>query len=204
MVEIPYDKDQRRKEIIDTIIETVVNIVVIFAIVFSVRYTFISPFRVSGSSMVDTLHDRDFILVERIHYWFANPTFGDVVIVEPPKDDTEYYVKRVIGTPGDTLEFKDGEVYISNNAHPEGYQIPESFLVDTNKGNTYLPSTKNKKVVLGADEYFVMGDNRRFSSDSRTWYEMSPDSDGSIPKKRIVGKVWVRVFPSPKLIDDLK
>ena len=108
--------------------------------------------------MFDTLFDKEFIILERMTYWVSDPQFGDVVVLHPlhAQDDHTYYVKRVIGVPGDTLEFKNGLVYVYNDTYKDGRLLPEDFLAEVNQGKTYLPSRANKKITLVGDEYFVM------------------------------------------------
>lgn len=198
---MPFQNVDKRREVMRQGLELVINVVVIFAIVFSIRYAFISPFQVSGNSMEGNLHDADYILVSRANYFVSDPEFGDVVVLHPPKDEEHYYVKRVIGTPGDTLSFKNGYVYLTNDEYPDGYKLPVDYLSQGNRGMTYIRSKQNKDIKLGNNEYFVMGDNRRFSSDSRSWYAGDKQSHGAVSKEKIIGKAWAVVFPEPRLIE---
>ncbi|MEA3304603.1 MAG: signal peptidase I [Patescibacteria group bacterium] len=200
----PVSQKINRQEILRVSLETILNVIVIFAIVFSIRYSFISPFRVSGNSMQDNLQNEDFILVARSSYWFSDPEYGDVVVLHPPSSEENFYVKRVIGAPGDTIEFNKGNMYIYNDQYPNGNKLPNDYLTASNSGNTYLPNKQNARIALGVDEYFVVGDNRRASSDSRSWYTADPSTKGAVSLDRIVGKAWVDVLPTPQLIDDLK
>ncbi len=157
-------------------------LVVALAIIIPFRTFVAEPFVVSGSSMVPNFHDKDYLIIDRISYQFHQPKRGDVIVLKYPKDTSQYYIKRIIGLPGDQISCQQGKVDVL----PKGTQQLEVLKED------YLPSnaqTTNCKplTTLGSDEYFVLGDNRAASSDSRVW--------GILPHNDIVGKTWLRVFP---------
>lgn len=156
--------------------------IIALLIVIPVRTFVAQPFIVSGSSMVPTFIDGEYLIVDEISYRVSEPVRGDVIVFKYPKDETKYFIKRIIGLPGETVNVaENGIVTITNEDHPEGFELNEPYI----KGN--LPKQVVTKSTLGQNEYFVMGDNRPASSDSRTW--------GTLPEDHIVGKTFLRLFP---------
>ena len=125
-----------------------------------------------------------YLLIDEFSYYFKSVSRGEVVVFHYPLDTSKYYIKRVIGLPGETVEIKKGEVFIYNKEHPDGYVVGEDYLPK----NIFTDGQIKKK--LAGDEYYVLGDNRPRSSDSRVW--------GALPKGDIVGRVWVRAWPFNK------
>lgn len=152
--------------------ETIVLAVVLFLLLQLV----VRNFRILGDSMLPTLETGQFVLVERVSYWFSAPRRGDVVIFEYPRAPQEDFIKRIIGLPGETVEIEGGSVYINGNLLVEPYLAGQPTL-------TYRPI----RLTLGPDEYFVMGDNRAASSDSRSW--------GPLPRRNIIGRAWLCYWP---------
>ena len=150
-------------------------------IVIPIRFFLFQPFIVSGESMYPTFNNADYLIVDEISYYLKDPARGDVVIFHYPNDPKRYFIKRVIGLPGETVVFKNNAVYIKNAEYPEGIKLSEPYLsqVTTPGGQTEVEVTQ--------DNYFVMGDNRGFSSDSRAW--------GLLPRKNMVGKAGLRLLP---------
>lgn len=140
------------------------------------------PFVVSGSSMVPNFHNYDYLIVDRLSYHTGSPQRGDVIVLLYPKDTSQFFIKRIIGLPGETVQIQNGYVTIVNSEHPSGFRLNEPYL--TSQTET-LGSPQ--KTTLGSGEYFVLGDNRTASSDSRVW--------GILPRNDIVGRVWIRVYP---------
>lgn len=153
-------------------------------IVLPVRWYIAQPFIVSGASMEETFHNNEYLIVDQFTYHFREPERGEVIIFHYPNDTTKYFIKRVIGLPGETVSIKDNTVRVINQANPEGIILDEPYISDE-------ITTGNLSVTLGAEEYFVMGDNREHSSDSRTW--------GTLDKGKIVGRAWLRLFPPTEL-----
>jgi signal peptidase I len=149
-----------------------------------VRYFIVQPFFVEGASMEPNFENGEYLLIDEISYYFQNIERDEVVVFHYPLDTSKYYIKRVVGLPGETIEIKSGKVNIYNSAHPEGFAVNETYL----GGNSKTDGDIKKK--LGGDEYFVLGDNRAVSSDSRRW--------GVLPKSDIVGRVWLRAWPIGK------
>ena len=155
------------------------------AIVIPVRLFIAQPFIVSGASMDPTFSTGQYLIVDQVSYRFEDPSRDDVIIFKYPRDPETFFIKRIIGLPGETLKVVDGQVTIINNEHPEGLVLTESFISEKHK--TY----ETFNVTLGDDEYFVMGDNRAQSSDSRAW--------GPLEEKYIVGRPLVRLLPTSKI-----
>lgn len=158
-----------------------VKIAVIAAIiVLPIRYFLFQPFIVKGDSMVPNFHSGDYLIVNEISYRFSEPKRGDVVVLKYPLDDTQRFIKRIIGLPGETVQIKNGKIDI--------FKDGKEIMLDEKK---YLPNLSGTdgdvNIVLGADKYFVLGDNRKFSYDSRRW--------GALSKEDIIGKAFLRVFP---------
>ncbi len=154
--------------------------IIAILIVVPVRLFIAQPFIVSGASMADTFQSGDYLIVDQVSYHFSEPQRGDVVIFRYPKDPSKHFIKRIIGIPGDTITILGDTVTISNVNQPEGITISEPYILSMS-GDTSLTET------LGEREYFVMGDNRDHSSDSRAW--------GVLQRERIVGRAWLRLFP---------
>jgi signal peptidase I len=155
-------------------------IIISLAIILPIRYFIIQPFVVKGNSMEPSFSDGDYLIINEINYRFKNPSRGDVVVFRYPKDLSQYYIKRIIGLPGEKVEVKNGKVKIYNSKNPQGIELKESYLI---AGLT----PGNLEVTLANGEYFVLGDNRFASSDSRIW--------GVLPKEDIIGKAWLRGWP---------
>lgn len=151
-------------------------------IVLPIRYFIFQPFIVKGDSMVPNFHSGDYLIVDEISYRFSNPARGDVVVFRYPLDESERFIKRIIGLPGETVEVKDGKITItSQDGNYASILNEKSYLPDL------LSTDGAKKITLKTDEYFVLGDNRQFSYDSRSW--------GVLPKDELIGKAAFRLLP---------
>lgn len=157
-------------------------VIIAFIIMVGFRYFVAEPFIVSGSSMVPNYHNREYLVVNKLSYRFNEPHRGDVIVFKYPKDTTQYFIKRVIGLPGEKVKVENGKVFIYNTEYPEGKALTEDYL-----SNQDITFGKDDIVSLGSDEFYVLGDNRLASSDSRVW--------GVLPRHDIVGTAWLRVFP---------
>lgn len=150
-----------------------------------IRSFLVQPFLVSGASMEPNFSSGDYLLIDELTYHFRQPERGEVIVFHYPGNEATYYIKRIIGLPGERLVFKDGKVTIFNAEHPSGFNLDES----------YLPSglqTFGNEVTLASNEYFVMGDNRSFSFDSRSW--------GPLRESEVVGIVRLRLWPLDKVL----
>ncbi|MBU2539638.1 signal peptidase I [Patescibacteria group bacterium] len=159
--------------------------VIALVIVVPIRYFLFQPFIVKGDSMLPNFNSGDYLIIDEISYRFGNPERGDVIVFKYPKNPIHKFIKRIIGLPGETVEIKDGQpaIYDKNGQKQTINEI--SYISDPK--STY----GNLQIVLGENEYFVLGDNRPYSSDSRAW--------GAVPRQNIIGKVFIRVFPLASL-----
>lgn len=164
-------------------------ILIALAIILPIRYFVFQPFIVSGSSMEPNYHNGQYLIIDELSYRFSEAKRGDVVVIRYPKDRKQFFIKRVIGLPGEKITIDNGRITIVNDENPEGVTLNESYLPSQGLSfphNTGIVGGK-KSIVLKSDEYFMMGDNRLASSDSRDW--------GPLNEKDLVGKVFVRVLP---------
>lgn len=174
------------RKIYTFLIDTAQTLLLVFA-VFLVIYVFLfRPFRVSGNSMDPTFVDRQYILTNLITLQFNKPKMGDVIVFKAPTDQEKDYIKRVIGVPGDTVFIKNGDVYVNGKLLDQG-----QFLNSPVKtyGGSFLK--ESEAVTVPADSYFVMGDNRAGSSDSREW--------GFVPLKSVIGQSFFVYWPLDKI-----
>jgi signal peptidase I len=171
-------------------------VLVALIIIIPIRYFIFQPFIVSGSSMEPNFYDNQYLIIDELSYYFKEPKRGDVVVLihhfqtnERRKDGKEFYIKRVVGLPGEQVQIENGRVTIINDEHPDGITLEESYLPVQGNTHTHDPNLVggNKILKLGNDEYFMLGDNRLFSSDSRDW--------GTLKRTDIIGKVFLRALP---------
>jgi signal peptidase I len=152
------------------------------AIIIPVRYFLIQPFYVKGASMEPSFFDHEYLVIDELSYRISNPQRGDIVVFRYPLDPKQFFIKRVIGLPGETVEVNEDGIKIYNNEHPNGMLLDETYL-----GPGVQSSMTRRTITLKDDEYFVMGDNRGASLDSRYF--------GPIKRTDIVGRVWLRGWP---------
>lgn len=147
-----------------------------------IRFIVASPYIVVGSSMEPNFDNYDYLIVDRLSYRFGEPERGDVVVLDLPQNTGRALIKRIVGLPGETIAIADDRVTISNAEHPDGFTLAEPYVSAENQGGA-----GGMRVALGPGQYFVLGDNRRVSSDSRSW--------GTLPREDIVGRVFLRLYP---------
>lgn len=165
--------------------ELIRAVVLVLALAFVVRLFLFEPYSVDGASMYPYLHNTDRLEVEKISYHFRAPHRGDVIVFKFPNDLTQLFVKRVIGLPGEKVTIKDDHVIITNQAHPDGVMLTEPYLAEGI--HTTLLSGKTDIFQVPNGQYFVMGDNRPASSDSREW--------GYLPREDIIGRAAAVASP---------
>jgi len=155
-------------------------VIISLLIVVPIRYFLFQPFFVKGQSMEPNFENSDYLIIDEISYRFGSPQRGEVVVFKYPQNPFQRYIKRIVGLPGETVEIEDGKVIIFN-------QVGSQILDESD----YLPAScqtpGDVRVSLNEDEYFVLGDNRVSSADSRSW--------GPLPKENIIGRVLFRAWP---------
>ena len=169
-------------EIKDFSLETVKIVVISLIVIVAIRTYVMQPFFVSGKSMEPNFHDGDYLIVDEISYRLNEPKRGDVIIFRYPKNTKEFFIKRIVGLPGERVEIKDSRITIYNDESQEGMTLDEDIYIplDTKTTGSY-------DTILKDDEYYVLGDNRNASADSRIW--------GALEEHFIIGKAWVRAWP---------
>ncbi len=162
------------------VIEVLKYVSLALIIVIPVRLFVAQPFIVSGESMYPTFHNSDYLIVDEMTYHLRAPERGEVIVFRYPNDPSRFFIKRIIGLPGETIVLKGATLTIKNTEHPDGFVLKEPYVASR-------PPLGNKTITLPADQYFVMGDNRPASSDSRIW--------GPLPADLIVGRAFLRLLP---------
>lgn len=182
---IPYNYTPEQKGLFEnfgTYLIDFIETLVVFGAIFALIYLFVAQFhKVSGNSMLPTMHDGDYLITEKISYKLNQPKSGDIVVLQNPKDESQDFIKRIIALPGDTIKIENNRVFVNGGTQPETYLPPNT---PTRSGNFLREATT---VSMDPNQYFVIGDNRNHSSDSREW--------GPITKDEIVGKAFFRYWP---------
>lgn len=176
---LPLDKKPKWQAISEFFWEMVRVAVISLAIILPVRYFLIQPFYVKGASMEPNFYDHEYLIIDEISYRFNEPERGDIVVFKYPKDPKQYFIKRVIGKPGEKIKIENSGVYVN------GTKLAETYLPAGTE--TVLPLRGYGEVALGEDEYFLLGDNRTQSLDSRIF--------GPVKREYIVGRTWIRGWP---------
>jgi signal peptidase I len=183
--ETDQSEPSKIKKAILYILEIIKIVLISLAIILPVRYFLIQPFYVKGASMEPNFYDHEYLIINEISYRFSNPQRGDIVVFKYPRDPDQFFIKRIIALPGETVEIHNGQVIIFNNENPDGVVLKEDYLDEKTKTQGEF------RVTLGEDEYFVLGDNRVSSYDSRIF--------GPVKRNLIVGRVWFRGWPFSKI-----
>ncbi len=160
------------------IFEIIKVVLISLAIILPVRMFLVQPFYVEGASMEPNFYDKEYLIIDELSYRFHDPARGEVVVFRNPGNNKQYYIKRVIALPGETVEIINGKVSIN------GKELEETYIDN-------LSEQSFSKLTLGQDEYFVLGDNRPVSRDSRAFQ--------ALPKKLIIGRVWFRGWPVDRI-----
>ncbi len=163
------------------VLEFIRIIVLSLAIILPVRYFLVQPFYVKGASMEPNFYDHEYLVINEIGYRFRQPQRGDIVVFRYPKNPKQFFIKRIIGLPGETVFLSAGTVRIQNAGNPKPVVLTEPYLAEG------MRVSGEENVRLKADEYFMLGDNRPQSYDSEEF--------GPVNRKFIIGKVWVRGWP---------
>lgn len=171
----------RRSEALAFVWEVVKVVILSLAIIVPIRYYLVQPFFVKGASMEPTFDDGNYILIDEISYRFHHPARGDIVVFRYPNDTTQFFIKRVIALPSETIEIKDDHITVYPVGDSKGHTLDEPYLA------SYQHTVGNYRMRLDDNEYFVLGDNRLRSSDSRFW--------GPVNRSLITGRVFFRAFP---------
>jgi signal peptidase I len=164
----------------NSVFEIAKIVIIALLIVLPLRAFVFQPFLVRGESMEPNFHNGDYLIVDELSYRFGEPGRGDVVVFKYPQDTSQRYIKRLIGLPGDIVKIQEGMVFVSDS------ELNESVYLSTE-----VVTAGAVDIQLGENEYFVLGDNRQFSSDSRRW--------GVLPRDHIVGRALLRLFPPTAL-----
>jgi signal peptidase I len=174
------------KKIFLFLVEFVKLAAIALVIIVPVRYFLIQPFYVKGASMEPNFHNFEYLIIDELSYRFNEPKRGEVVVFRYPRDPQEHFIKRIIGLPGESVQIKNNHVYIYNKENPGGFVLNETYL----DPEEITASNTENKFEVRANEYFVLGDNREASQDSRFF--------GALNKSFVTGKVWLRGFPISK------
>ncbi len=171
-----------QREVVSFFWEVIKMVVLSLAIIVPIRYFLVQPFFVKGASMEDDFRNGDYVLIDELSYRFRSPQRGEVIVFRFPQDPGQFFIKRIIGLPGEIVQIRNNEIIVINKEYSEGFILDESAYLD--KGQI---TTGDFKINVDANEYFVLGDNRLHSSDSRIW--------GAVNKSLISGRVFLRAWP---------
>jgi signal peptidase I len=186
------------------ILDVVMNVVVIVLIVGGIRTFLVSPFQVEGSSMNSTLEDNEYIIINKFAYLAGSPERGDIVVFRPPNETKKYYVKRVIGMPGDTVTIRGGYVYLTEAGTETETQLEEGYLDPANSGRTFRHppgsgDSSEQSFEVPEGRFFLMGDNRQGSLDSRSFTIADGSPAPFVAEDSIKGRVWFVALPVTKI-----
>jgi signal peptidase I len=160
-----------------------IKVVIIAAvIIIPIRYFLVQPFFVRGASMEPTYSDGEYLIIDQLSYRMRDPRRGEVIVFRFPDNHSQFFIKRIIGLPGETVTIADGQVTIVNKQYQQGASLNESEYLGLD-----LRTGGQITTTLAEDEFFVLGDNRFSSSDSRSW--------GPLSRGEIVGRSLLRAFP---------
>ena len=169
-----------------SVLEFVQVVVIALAIIIPVRYFLVQPFYVKGASMEPNFFDKEYLVIDEITYRLREPARGDVVVFHPPIAPTDYFIKRIIGLPGERVVIRRGQIMVFNSENTQGLVLHETNYL------TPPPAMYDDvDLTLGAEQYYVMGDNRPYSRDSRSF--------GPITRGEMIGRVWLRGWPFNRL-----
>lgn len=162
-------------------------VLISLVIIIPIRHFIVQPFYVKGASMEPNFYDHEYLIIDEIGYRFKDPRRGDIIVFRYPRNPQEFFIKRIVGLPGEKIEIKDGNVYIFNEENKDGFILEEDYLANDVK--TY--STTEDVITLDKDDFFVLGDNRNSSKDSRSF--------GPVDQSFIIGRVMLRGWPFDRI-----
>jgi len=165
-----------------------VGLIAVITVV-AVRHFLVQPFVVSGRSMEPSFSNGDYLLIDEISYRYRTPERGEVIVFRSPTDNKSFFIKRVIGLPDEKITIKENKIIVFNKENPDGLTLSEAYLKSI--FGTSMQAIKDTEVTLANNQYFVLGDNRQESYDSRSW--------GPLEKSAIVGVVRLRLWPITKV-----
>lgn len=185
---MPEDKSPENKSwrFFEEAWEVIRVLLISAAIIIPIRYFIAQPFVVRGASMEPNFEDREYLIVDEVSYYFRAPARGEAIVFRYPRDPRQFFIKRIIGLPEERIEVKGGRMMVFNSDYPDGFTLKEEYLDPPAR-----PTHPDLNVTLDKDDYFVLGDNRDFSSDSRLW--------GPLPAELIVGRAVFRAWPLGRL-----
>lgn len=160
----------------------IIQVIVFAGAIFLFTYLLIlQPHKIKGASMSPNYPDGEYLLTDKVTYRFSEPDRGDIIVFEAPTNDGQEYIKRIIALPGEEISVQNGKVFIN------GRQLNESYIAEDMETSSGAFLTEGESKLVPQEEYFVLGDNRPHSSDSRAW--------GFVPKEKITGRAWVIYWP---------
>jgi len=182
------------KEFFIFLLDSLKILLIALAIVIPIRMLLFQPFVVKGDSMEPNYHSGDYLIIDELSYRLRDPQRGEVIVFKYPLNTSLRYIKRIIALPNETLELQNGDVYISR-AGSQPVKIDESLYISDKTREAWKSMLNDGPITLKSNEYFVMGDNRNYSSDSRVW--------GILPAQDITGRVLLRISPLEVILNTI-
>jgi signal peptidase I len=167
--------------------EIIRTVLIVFILATALRFFVVQPYIVEGTSMVPRFVNKDYLIVEKMSYRFGDPQRGDIVVFKYPNQPAINYVKRIIALPGERVKIENNTVTIYNSEKPDGWVLDESAYLSKDVSTVITGSNNGREIAVAKDSFFVMGDNRPASSDSREW--------GLLGRDKIIGRVFIQAFP---------
>lgn len=201
--QVMHSLNIRRGGFLYNVLDVLLNVVIIVSIVAVIRTFIVSPFEVEGNSMVPTLEDNQYIIINKIGYLLGEPHRGDVVVFRPPDDGGKHYVKRIIGLPGEEIVIRGGKIFLRQAEGEKEVLLPEPYLDERNRGHTYRAPVGSgdkgeERYVVPSEHYFLLGDNRQGSLDSRSFHDERGGQQPYVHRRKVAGRVWFVALPITK------
>ncbi len=166
--------------------ELIQVVLISLAVIIPIRYFLVQPFYVKGASMEPSFYDKEYLIIDEVSYRFKEPERGDIVVFRYPLDPSQFFIKRVVGLPGERVRISGGQVTVFNSQYPQGKALDETDYLNR------VFTAGEKTVTLRDDEFYLLGDNRSASMDSRVF--------GPVKRKLIIGRVWLRGWPIDRVM----